>query len=95
MLQQYSLILDGEAQGFFVGYGNGQMSPVVHHRPGCPLVLVDTEHEDEKRDKLGKAIQQQSQELIRTDDPRSQDWTGEERQSRGASLEPPLTRTHG
>ena len=83
------MILDGESQGFFLGYGKDQMSP------GCPLVLVDTEHEDEKRDKLGKAIQQQPQELIRTEDPRSQDWTGEERQSRGASLEPPLTRTHG
>ena len=46
-----------------------QMSPVVHYRPGCPPALTDTEIADEEGDELGKAIQQQHEEIIRTARP--------------------------
>ena len=56
-----------------------QMSPVVHYRPGCPPALTDTEIEDEEGDELGKAIQQQHEEIIRTARPEFPrlDWRGE------------------
>ena len=35
--------MNGGALGCFLDNGKDRMSPVVHHPPGCPVTLADTE----------------------------------------------------
>ena len=71
--------MNGGALGCCLDYGKDRMSPVVHHPPGCPLTLADTELQDEEGTRMAKLFISIHGNSSKIEDPSSTglDWQGE------------------